>query len=73
MSGKRWNELIEAINNNVPADKVVPPMNEKERASFYRMEDELKRLRARYGKNQKFAPVEIESDDDSLDIYSSEA
>ncbi len=69
LSGKRWNELIDAANNNLLPSEVYPPLSNNKEISIYN--DMLKELYEIRKINPKacFSPIEIEYDDPVLDIY----
>lgn len=72
ISGTRWNQLIDAVNNNIPKEQVYPPITgEYENKVYDNMVMELSEMR-KVRPNAAFWPVEIEYDDESLDIYAPE-
>lgn len=69
MTGRRRNQIINAVNNSKGPEVIVPPLNEVELALFNRMDKQKKEADKRNGFESFFSPVEIEYDDPCLDIY----
>lgn len=69
ISGSRWNVIIAAVNANIPKEK-AGLKGEEESKIYDEIKAEADALEKRGGVRPVFDPVEIESDDPALDIYS---
>ena len=69
ISGRRWNQIINAVNNSQGSEVVSPPLDEVELGLFDKMDKQKKEADKANGYESFFAPVEIEHDDPCLDIY----
>jgi len=70
MRGSRINDIISALNSRTPKEE-AGLKNEAEEKFFDNLTKEAEAHLKKYGDLPTFAPVEIESDDPRLDIYSS--
>lgn len=68
ISGSRWNVIIAAVNANIPKEK-AGLKGEEESKIYDEIKAEADALEKRGGVRPVFDPVEIESDDPTLDIY----
>ena len=66
--GSRWNAIIAAVNGNVPKEE-AGLKSKAEEEIYDSIKAEADALEKRGGVRPVFEPVEIESDDESLDIY----
>ena len=66
--GSRWNAIIAAVNGNIPKEK-AGLLSKAEEEIYDSIKAEADALEKRGGVRPVFDPVEIESDDKSLDIY----
>ena len=69
ISGRRRNQIINAVNNSMGPEVIVPALDDVELDLFKRMDKQKKDADKKYGMNLCFGPVEIEYDDPCLDIY----
>ena len=69
MTGRRRNQIINAVNNSKGPEVIVPPLDEVELELFNKMDKQKKEADKRNGFESFFSPVEIEYDDPCLDIY----
>ena len=72
INGRRWNQLILAVNDDMTPDQIKPELNEGELFVYQNMQKELARYRKTNPK-AAFSPVEYETDDEGLDVYHEEA
>lgn len=70
--GSRWNVIIDAVNKRIPKDK-AGLNGEVEEYLYDKIESDAAAFEKRNGERPVFSPVEIESDDPVLDIYSTPA
>lgn len=69
ISGRRWNQIINAVNNKKSPDVINPPLDEVELELFNDLEKKKKEADAKNSFESFFDTVEIEYDDHCLDIY----
>lgn len=69
ISGRRRNQIINAVNNSMGPEVIVPALDDVELALFKRMDKQKKAADKKNGFESFFSPVEIEYDDPCLDIY----
>ena len=69
ISGRRWNQMINAVNNSMGPEVIAPPLDEVELGLFERLDKQKKEADKKNGFESFFSPVEIEYDDPCLDIY----
>ena len=69
ISGRRWNQIINAVNNSKGPEVIEPPLDEVELDLFKRLDKQKRDADKANGYESFFAPVEIEYDDACLDIY----
>ena len=71
MTGRRWNQLIDAVNRGIPKSEIRPAMNEGEEITYDNMASELAEWRKKYP-DTMFSLGEYEYDDPGLDLYHDE-
>ena len=69
ISGRRWNQILSAVNYDRPASDINPPLNEEELEIYNSTVEERKRIEAETGQRLWFELAEIDFDDPMLDIY----
>ena len=69
ISGFRWNQIINAVNNKKSPDVINPALDEVELELFNDLEKKKKEADAKNSFESFFDTVEIEYDDPCLDIY----
>ena len=69
ISGRRWNQIINAVNDKKSPDVINPPLDEVEMEVFNDLENKKKEADAKNSFESFFDTVEIEYDDPCLDIY----
>jgi len=69
ISGSRWNQIINAVNNKKSPDVINPPLDEVELELFNDLDKKKKEADAKNSFESFFDTVEIEYDDPCLDIY----
>ena len=70
ITARRWNDIINAVNRNRPADSIYPPLEGHELAEFRKMEAQKAEADSKGGCPLIFDNVEYDFDDPLLDIYS---
>lgn len=62
MSGRRWNQLIDAANHDLAPEEIVPPLANDERESYETMRKEIGWYR-QHDPKFCYSPVEIDYDE----------
>lgn len=69
ISGKRWNDIINAVNGKRSPESIKPPLDDVELKEFKRMAAKKAKFDAKESFPLIFENVEYEADDPCLDIY----
>lgn len=69
LSGRRWNQIIDAVNRGNSADSIKPALDDGEMEIFNSMDKKKREEDKKNGYPLYYSPVEIEYDDKALDIY----
>lgn len=69
ISGKRWNDIINAVNSKKGPESINPPLDDVELKEFKRMAAQKAEADKKGGCPLLFENVEYEADDPCLDIY----
>ena len=60
ISARRWNQIIDWVNNDNPLETVAPLLSEYEQTIYRNCQRELAEMRKKQGERAALWPVEVE-------------
>lgn len=60
ISARRWNKIIDWVNNDNPLEKVAPLLSEYEQEIYRNCQRELEKMREKQGERAALWPVEVD-------------